>query len=87
MLASLVALDDAMTKKEFQNGLRQLLNSDPFSPFVVELRDGRRIIIKKPPLAFTDEGASFIDSTDGALVGFERNEVKKFTLLTPETVA
>ncbi|MCI0683099.1 MAG: hypothetical protein L0Y71_13440 [Gemmataceae bacterium] len=76
-----------MTKKEFQDGLRQLLRSEPFFPFAVELRDGRKIIIRKPPLAFNDEGASFIDSTDGALVEFERNQVKKFTLLTPETVA
>lgn len=76
-----------MAKKEFQNRLRQLPNSDPFFPFVVELRDGGRIVIKKPPLAFDDEGASFIDSTNGALVGFDRNQVKRFTLLTPKTVA
>ncbi len=76
-----------MAKSEFQNRLRELLNSDPFFPFFVEFRDGRRLVIKKPPLAFNDEGASFIDSTDGALVEFERQQVKQFTLLTPETVA
>lgn len=76
-----------MTKNEFQNGLRQLLKSDPFFPFVVELNDGGRIVIKKPRLAFNDEGASFIDSTDGALVEFEADQVKRFTVLTPETVA
>lgn len=76
-----------MAKKEFQSRLRQLLNSDPFFPFVVELRDGGRIVIKKPRLAFNDEGASFIDATDGALVEFEPDQVKNFTLLSPETVA
>ena len=76
-----------MPKQEFQNRLRELLSREPFFPFVVEFRDGRNLVIKKPPLAFNDEGASFIDSTDGALVEFEPNQVKRFALLTRESVS
>lgn len=55
---------------EFDETLRQWLRKDTFVPFVVELDDGQRIVIRQPVLAFGGGWASFIDADDGALVGF-----------------
>ena len=74
-----------MSKKEFHNQLREWLHREPFRPFVVRLRDGRDIVIKKPPVVFADGAASFIDFENEALVDFYHNEVKSFELLEKET--
>ena len=76
-----------MSKNDFHNQLREHLHRKPFLPFVVELRDGRRIKIKQPPVVFADGAASFIDPADDALVEFAHDEVKKFGLLEQETSA
>ena len=76
-----------MSKDEFLAKLRQFVHREPFAPFVVELRDGRRIVIKQLPLAFSDEAASFIDPEDGALVDFYHDEVGSFGLLEQEAPA
>jgi hypothetical protein len=69
-----------MTKDDFDARLREHLQRKPFAPFVVDLLDGRRIIIKKRQVAFCDGAASFIDPDDGALVEFYHNEVQHFGL-------
>jgi hypothetical protein len=56
-------------------------------PFVVNLLDGRQIVIKKPPVVFADGAASFIDFQSEALVEFFHNEVKTFADLEQETPA
>ena len=73
-----------MTKDEFHARLRQFLQRQPFSPFVVELRDGRRLVVQQPPVVFSDGAASFIDADDGALVDFCHEEVQAFVLLERE---
>ncbi len=70
-----------MSKDEFHTSLRQFLGRQPFAPFVVELRDGRRLVIKQPPVVFSDGVASFIDPADGALVDFRHGEVQTFGIL------
>ena len=47
-------------------------------PFVAELSDGQRIVIRQPVIAFGGGAASFIDAEDGALVGFSHKEVIGF---------
>lgn len=70
-----------MSKEEFHAQLRQYLHREPFAPFVVELSDGRRLVIKRPPVVFCDGAASYIDPEDGALVDFFHDEVQTFGLL------
>lgn len=63
---------------EFDSTLRQWLKKDTFVPFYVELDDGQQILIRQPVLAFGGGSASFIDSEDGALVGFSHQQVTGF---------
>jgi hypothetical protein len=73
-----------MAKDEFHALLRQYLQREPFFPFTVSLRDGRRFVIKQPPAVFCDGAASFIDPDDGALVEFFHDEVQVFGRLEQE---
>jgi hypothetical protein len=72
---------------EFDETLRKLLKKDTFVPFFVELEDGQRILIRRPVLAFGGGSASFIDSEDGALVGFSHEQVKGFHSASQEVGA
>ena len=76
-----------MNKDEFHALLRQYLHRQPFAPFVVKLRDGRRLAIKQPRLIFCDGSASFIDPDEEALVEFSHAEVLDFGLLEQEIPA
>ncbi len=73
-----------MGKEQFETCLRQYLE-EPFHPFVVLLTDGRRVVIKQPPVVFCDGAASFIDPRDGALVDFFHDEVQTFRPVEQET--
>ena len=70
-----------MSQDEFYSQLRQLVHREPFVPFVVQLRDGTRLVIKQPHVAFDPEGAGYVDLDDGALVDFTHDEVTSFGLL------
>ena len=69
---------------EFDSTLRKFIQAPKFLPFVVELDDGRRILIRHPALAFGGGMAGFIDSEDGALVDFSHKHVKGFALQNQE---
>src|ERR1700733_11880165 len=43
----------------FQQTLRQLLNQEPFQPFVVELVDGRKLVVESSNVLFGGGAASF----------------------------
>ena len=73
-----------MTKVEFEASLSQFLHREPFLPFVVQLTDGRRLVIHEPPVVFCDGAASYIDPADGALVDFCHDEVQTFGALEQE---
>jgi len=74
-----------MSKDQFHETLRQYLNRHPIVPFVVGLRDGREILIRRPPVVFSDGAASFIDlDGDGSLVDFFHDEVDVFRPATQE---
>jgi hypothetical protein len=70
-----------MTKEQFYAQLQQFVHRQPFAPFVVDLRDGRRLEIKQLPVVFGDDGAGYIDPEDGALVDFSNDEVVCFGFL------
>ena len=67
-----------MNPNEFDATLRRLLAKEAFVPFFVELKDGQRILIRQPVVAFGGGFASFIDSEDGALVAFSHEQVAGF---------
>ena len=68
-----------MTKDKFHETLREFIQRDPFIPFVVDLTEGRQILVKRPPVVFCDGAASFIDlDGDGGLVDFFHDEVAGF---------
>jgi hypothetical protein len=48
-----------MKPQEFQQTLRQLLNREPFQPFVVELVDGRNLVVDHSKVLFGGGAASF----------------------------
>jgi hypothetical protein len=67
-----------ISPNEFDDRLRQWIRKEPFVPFFVELENGERILIRLPALAFGGGSAGFIDSVDGALVGFSHKDVVGF---------
>ena len=76
-----------MAKDEFETCLRQYLERRPFQPFIVELKDGRRVLVKQLPVVYSDGAAGFIDPADGALVDFSHEEVQTFGLWKKEMSA
>ena len=67
-----------MSEEQFTNTLRELTYRKPFVPFFVELKNGRRILVTHPGVAFGGGVAGFLSETDG-LVDFEASEVEAFS--------
>ena len=74
-----------MTNKQVEEKLTELSHREPFVPFVVELNDGRTLIVPHAP-AFDENGAGFI-SLDEALTDFWFKDVRAIRNYTPEKVA
>ena len=74
-----------MTPEQFDEMLRSYVKRRPFFPFVVELTDGRRILIEDRHVGFGGGVAGFINE-DGALDGFSYDKVREFRFITPDTV-
>jgi hypothetical protein len=73
-----------MSNERFTELLRHFTRHEPFIPFVVEMNDGRRLIIDSPAVAFAEGGAGYLSDEDG-LVDFSADQVRAITHLTPET--
>ncbi|HEY2911418.1 MAG TPA: hypothetical protein VGI99_14300 [Gemmataceae bacterium] len=69
---------------EFDATLRRFIQAPKFLPFVVELDDGRRILIRHPAVAFGGGGALTIDPDDGGFVDFTHENVKSFHIMNLE---
>jgi hypothetical protein len=50
----------SMTAEAFEDALRRFKNHQPFIPFVVELDDGREILVERPKLVFNAGAATYI---------------------------
>jgi hypothetical protein len=74
-----------MTSEAFEQQLLALVHREPFSPFLVELENGRRIAIDRPAVAINNGGAGFLSDADG-LVDFSCDEVRRIALLTGEEI-
>lgn len=75
-----------MTPKQVEGKMTELIHREPFLPFVVEMRDGGRVAISHPRVAFDDTGAVFID-VDGVLVDFKFSGVRAIQLKGSEAAA
>ncbi len=64
-----------MSQQDFEDSLRQFLRREPFQPFVVELLDGRVILIEQRSLAFAGGAATYGTATKD-LVFFDCEEVR-----------
>ena len=73
-----------MTPEQFDDTLRSYVKRRPFFPFVVELTDGRRILIGDSHVGFGGGVAGFLNE-EGALDGFSFDEVRSMQFATPET--
>ncbi len=74
-----------MTPEQFDETLRSYVKRRPFFPFIVELNDGRRILIEDRHVGFGGGVAGFLSDEEG-LVGFSFDEVKAFQFAVPETM-
>jgi hypothetical protein len=50
----------SMTAEAFEEALLRFKYHKPFIPFVVELDDGREILVERPKLAFNGGAATYI---------------------------
>lgn len=67
-----------ISPEEFDETLRKWVKCEQFMPFVVELDDGREILIGQPAVAFGGGSAAFIDPAEEVLVDFSHEHVVGF---------
>jgi len=53
-----------MHPTQFDETLRKFIRAKPFMPFVVEMLDGRHIVISEPTVAFDAGGAIYVSDAD-----------------------
>ena len=75
-----------MTPEEVEERIIELIQREPFAPFVVDLTDGQSLDVPHPRLAINGGGAGFI-GPDGGLVDFEFKAVRSIRVSSPEPVA
>jgi hypothetical protein len=73
-----------MITKQVEEKLTELVHREPFIPFIVEMLDGKSVIVSCPP-AFDEAGAGFIDS-EGALVEFSFTNVRAIRPVAAEPI-
>jgi hypothetical protein len=75
-----------MSEEHFTKLLREYTQRKPFVPFVVETKDGRRIVVDNSAVAFGAGVAGFISENDG-LVDFSCDEVRSIAHITAQTTS
>jgi hypothetical protein len=73
-----------MTIDTFEQSYMAFKYRKPFQPFVVELEDGRQIVIADPSgLVFNPPAVGYLSPED-ELINFSCEEVRAFRRLVPE---
>ncbi len=63
----------AMTAEMFERTLRSFVRHSPFQPFVMELEEGRQILIDDPEaVAFNGSGAGYIGPEEIYMIASDR---------------
>jgi hypothetical protein len=73
-----------MSKQDFESQLRELVQREPFEPFVVMVNDGRSIFVDEPTVAFGGGRAGFI-GPDELVEFFDCKNVVGFRMGNQET--
>ena len=66
-----------MMASEFTSSFRDCLESKPFVPFVVELRDGSNFVVEEPEAIALGDGQGAYVSPDGEINLFEYHGVRE----------
>jgi hypothetical protein len=74
-----------MKQEIFEDRIRHHLRTKPFHPFVVELIDGKRIVVEQPSLAMGGGAATIV--TDDALIEFACENVRDIRLAPVESLS
>jgi hypothetical protein len=75
-----------MTAEEFESTMCRLKRQKPFLPFVVELLDGRSILVDRPKIAIGGGGATLVKPRFN-LVEIECEQVRAIRMFTKEARA
>jgi hypothetical protein len=75
-----------MSEEIFTKTLRAYTQRKPFLPFIVQLVDGRRIVVEHPGVAFGGGVAGFVSDSEG-LVGFSCDEVSSIDPVPAEAAS
>jgi hypothetical protein len=70
-----------MTPEQVEEHLLRLIYRKPFVPFVVEMADGKEVLIHKPGLAICCGTAGYMGH-DGVLVEFQLKDVRGIRPIT-----
>lgn len=73
-----------MSEQQFTPTLREYTKRKPFIPFIVEMADGRRLVIEEPFVVFGGGAAGYISDKDG-LVDIPCEQVRSILPVTVET--
>jgi hypothetical protein len=71
-----------MSEELFTKTLLELTQRSPFVPFLVELMDGRRILVDYPSVAFSGGAAGYIGENE--VLRFSCEEVRSISPATTE---
>jgi hypothetical protein len=74
-----------MTAQNFEETFRKLARQKPFVPFIVDMKDGRRIVVEHRHVVINGNGAGFISKKNG-LVDIRFDQIEHLAILTPETL-
>ena len=75
---------ERMSEEQFTSTLREFKNRKPFIPFVVEMLDGRRVVVETPFLVFGGGVGGYISEKDG-FIDLICGEVRSIAHITAET--
>ncbi len=76
-----------MSDTQFFDTLRTLTRHQPFQPFVVELLDGRRIVVDSPSVAFSGGAAASYNSAERFFEFFCSEQVRAISPLDTQVKA
>jgi hypothetical protein len=67
----------------FEQELRRFIRARPFYNFVIEMNDGRTIVVDQPTAAINSGGAGLVDA-DGEIQFIEGDQVRELRLTREE---
>jgi len=76
-----------MTQDTFQDTLRSFLRREPFQPFVIELVDGRQILVDLPHTVAMGSGAGGFITPEYDVIFFSCEQIRDIRAATQEAAS